>query len=128
MRRGLVLAATLFLCGCPADWGFAGRVLSLPEGAVIGGQVFVPEIEHPSPSGAPVRGVQITCDGCDHLVVEPDGRFHVHMGMAYDRPHGVVLHVRAPGHDAVDVRVDEMPVVSQLGPGTITIVLARSKP
>jgi hypothetical protein len=128
-RLGLALATPL-LAGCPTDWGFYGEVRALKE---PNARVDVLAFRLGQPVGAEalatVPGAAVTCDGCPQpIAVDADGRFRVPLGTSYSEPKPIVLHVRAPGYDPVDLEIPKAGAVSQVGPPTVLVVLTKHPP
>lgn len=119
--------ATFVLTGCPGTWGFRGQihtvkdpdvtvhVLSISSGNTLSSDAFVP-----------VAGATVTCDGCEKpILVDANGKFGVSLGVSYREPTPVVLHVRAPGYDPVDVQVAHPGGQSEAGFPSMTIVMKK---
>jgi hypothetical protein len=119
--------AVLLLAGCPSTYGFRVQVVSeqapleaihVGEGGLVADQLV------------PVAGAQITCEGCRNkpAPVGGEGRFGIDAGTQYAAPKKLVLHVTAPDHEPIDVAFATAPIVSQLGPGTLVVVMKRRAP
>jgi hypothetical protein len=130
-RRSVALtglaAACVLASACPTSHGFQGQIYEPGAGGLhLIANASTNQIQ--SDTLVPVPSARVECTGCARpIVVDAQGRFFVGLGTGA-RATPIVLRVTAPGFAPLEVEVVERPSESQLGYGSMVIVLKPDNP